>query len=963
MTERLIVNNGTETLLKELTNSLNTCDSFYFGVAFVNFSGVQLLLDALQKAIEKGKRGQIMTSTYLNFTDPKALRRLQEFTDLDVKVFITEQQRGFHTKTYIFEYEDSYKIIIGSSNVTHTALKSNVEWNVEIISKKEMPFTDKVLREYGLLWEESTPLSEAFLQDYEKQYAEVRGATATQVPLLQRSSAYVTPNRMQRRAMENLNRLRALGETKSLVIAATGTGKTFMAAFDVLHVKPKRLLFLVHREDILRKAKETFEFLLGGESQSDLITFGMLTGSQKDTHVDYLFANIRSMANVYREFRPDEFDYIVYDEAHHAAAPQYQEVMAYFTPDFMLGMTATPERSDQLSVFELFDHNVAIEVRLHEALEDGLVVPFHYFGITDVDGIDLSDLSAHDQQEMARRLQVHTRVEHVLNYMDFYGYQGTSRKALGFCVTVEHATYMANEFTRRGIPSLALTGDDSADVREQAIARLENPADPLECLFTVDIFNEGVDIPSVNLVLMLRPTESPIVFIQQLGRGLRKHPEKDFLTVLDFIGNHSRAYLVALALNGQRYYDKESLKVAVATDFAHIPGPVHIQMDEISKEQILRQLDQESFFSMKHVKETYEEFKRVRHGRTPYYLMDYHTYDGAPDPVVFIQKKKSYLDFLQQIEKEDFLQELVADKVWMKVYRVLSSMLPLKRPHEAAILVALLEKSEVRVAEARDAVAHWLTAPLESSVQHAMQTLAQAYADSGERTRQPALVTWEEGRLKRMPLMDELVSDERYRTWMKDVLEYGLHRFANEFGSMQDQVPFLQREAAYQMRDMALLSNFDKSHSSFRGSGLISNGHDYFLFVDLQKDADIEERLNYKDSFEDPHTFLWESPNNMAQASSRGQNLLEHKVRGNRLHLLVRKYRELEGMVQPFIYLGQLEVEHAEGDKPVAFRMKLEHPVSPTLYRELTEVVEIDGRNESPGVSDSTSNSENGRLH
>ncbi|KIL53134.1 DUF3427 domain-containing protein [Jeotgalibacillus campisalis] len=934
MSERLLVNSGTETLLKELTNSLETCEKFYFGVAFVNFSGVQLLLDALQKAIENGKQGQIMTSTYLNFTDPVALRRLHEFSDLDVKVFVTDEHRGFHTKTYIFEYADEYKIIIGSSNVTHSALKSNVEWNVELVSKKDMPFTDRVLKEYGLLWEDSTPLTESFISDYEKQYQAVKRA-ASSVHLLRQSGAYITPNRMQQRAMVNLERLRRLGETKSLVIAATGTGKTFMAAFDVQRVKPKRMLFLVHREDILIKAKETFEFLL----QNKPVTFGMLTGTRKEIGADYIFANIKSMANVFKQFKPDTFDYIVYDEAHHAAANQYQEVMRHFTPAFTLGMTATPERSDQLSVFELFDHNVAIEVRLHEALEDNLVVPFHYFGITDVDGIDLSDLTSRDQQEIARRLQIHSRVEHIMHYMGFYGYQGRKRKALGFCVTVEHARYMANEFTARGVPSLALSGDDKPEAREYAIARLEDPNDPLECLFSVDIFNEGVDIPSVNLVLMLRPTESPIVFIQQLGRGLRKHPEKEFLTVLDFIGNYSRAYLVALALNGQRYYDKESLKVAVATGFAHIPGPVHIQMDEISKEQILNQLEQESFFSMAHLKEAYMEFKKVRHGKPPYRLMDYHTYDGAPDPITFINKAGTYLQFLYKVEKDSFLAELIADEIWVKAYKVLSAMLPLKRPHEAAILVMFLNKREIEVEEAIRAVEHWIEGVREDSVVHAMNTLTQKYSDDSEKKRQPALVEWQEGKLVRTAVMERFVSSETHTDWMKDVLEYGLHRFEKGFGATSDQLPFLHVGTQYQMRDAALLSNFEKSHSSFRGSGLLANGKDYFLFVDLNKDADIDERLNYQDAFEDQYTFLWESPNNMRQSSTRGQNMIHHKTRGYRLHLFVRKYREMERQTQPFIYMGKVNVERATGDLPVAFRMKLEQPVPLLLYRELTEIV------------------------
>ncbi|MEM5596013.1 DEAD/DEAH box helicase [Niallia circulans] len=325
--------------------------------------------------------------------------------------------------------------------------------------------------------------------------------------------------------MENLNRLRSFGEKRALVIAATGTGKTYMSAFDVKQYQPKRMLFIVHREEILKKAKETFEKLLPNEN----FKFGLLTGNHKDKNADYIFTTIQTLSKCYSEFSKDHFDYIIFDEAHHATSNSYQSVIQYFDPEFTLGMTATPERTDNQNVFDLFDNNVAIEVRLHEALDDELVVPFHYFGITDIEEVDLSGVDINDITEITKRLKVNERVDFIIEKMRFYQHDGQKKKCLGFCASIEHARYMTEEFNKRGYKSACLTGEMSVDQRAHYINKLEDDADELEVIFSVDIFNEGVDIPTVNTVLMLRPTNSPIVFIQQLGRGLRKYEGKAFL--------------------------------------------------------------------------------------------------------------------------------------------------------------------------------------------------------------------------------------------------------------------------------------------------------------------------------------------------------------------------------------------------------------------------------------------------
>ncbi|OLS39219.1 DEAD/DEAH box helicase [Bacillus sp. MRMR6] len=932
--KKLIVNSDKGNLLRELVKSMNECERFYFSVAFINFSGLQLLLDPLKEAEEKGIKGKIITSTYLNFTDAKALEKIKEFSNVNLKVFVTDKEIGFHTKAYIFEYKDSYKVIIGSSNITQSALKSNIEWNVEIITKEKGRFIQDVLKEYDYLWNMSTDADQDFINRYEEFLKSFKNTQKTH-QLIYENKQYIVANRMQKRAMENLERLRSFGESKALVIAATGTGKTFMSAFDVKNYKPKKLLFVVHREEILKKAKETFELLLPNAG----LTFGLLTGNHKQKKVDYVFATIQTISKCFQEFERDEFDYLIIDEAHHATSPTYHTILEYFKPKFTLGMTATPERSDGYNVFDLFDHNVALEVRLHEALEDDLVIPFHYFGITDIEGINLSDVNIDDITEITKRLKVNERVDFIIEKMDFYGHDGQKRKGLGFCASIEHAQYMASEFNKRGYQSVCLYGADSPGTRERFINRLENDQDELEFIFTVDIFNEGVDIPSINTVLMLRPTNSPIVFIQQLGRGLRKYANKTFLTVLDFIGNHNKTFLVALALNGSRYYDKESLKVAIATGFANIPGCTHIQMDKISQERILAQIDNENFNSMKYLKEEYFEFKKLNQGRIPYLLLDYLKYDGAPDPVKFIDREKTYLQFVAKIEKDDFLKDCLNNEGFEGALKELSSKLPIKRIHEFVILRYLLENEEIDLDIAKRKILKMIDSVDDDSIVHAFECLNQNYYDSIQLKNKPKLVRYSSGRLTKTQLFKELLENEEYKKFIEDLITYGIFRYEKEFKAEYYGVPHFKLYEQYQMVDTALLSNYRKIHSSYRGSGLLTNGNDYFLFIDLHKEEDIKESIKYQDKFINERYFQWQTPNSTSQNTDRGQNIIYNKRRSINLHLFVRKYREIDGKNEPFIYIGKGDTVKFKGEKPITILLKLKHEIPVPLFTEFTKKV------------------------
>lgn len=932
--KELIVNSAAGNLLTELVESIQECERFYFSVAFINYSGLQLLLDPIKEAESKGVRGRIITSTYLNFTEAKALERLKEFSNIELKVFVTDREIGFHTKAYIFEYADHFKVIIGSSNITQSALKSNIEWNVKIILKENAHFIKDVIKEYNNLWELSVVADQDFIKRYEEFLKSFKRSNPSQ-NIIYEDRKYIVQNRMQKRATENLERLRSYGENKALVIAATGTGKTYMSAFDVKSFRPKKLLFVVHREEILKKAKETFELLLPNEG----LSFGLLTGNHKQKYADYVFTTIQTISKCYQEFNPVEFDYLIFDEAHHAASPTYQTILSYFNPKFTLGMTATPERSDSRNIFDIFDNNVALEVRLHEALEDDLVIPFHYFGITDIDGVDLSDVDIDDIAEITKRLKVNERVDFIIDKMEFYGHDGDKQKGLGFCASIEHAEYMASEFNKRGYKSVILHGGDSSDKRQLYMNKLEDDLDDLEFIFSVDIFNEGVDIPSVNTVLMLRPTNSPIVFIQQLGRGLRKYPNKSFLTVLDFIGNHSKTFLIALALNGSRYYDKESLKVAIATGFANIPGATHIQMDKISQERILEQIDRENFNSMRYLKEEYNEFKKLNSGKVPFFLIDYLKFDGAPDPVKFINREKSYLQFVAKVEKDDHLKKLLLNDEFEGTLKELSSKLPIKRIHDFVILKYLMHHDSINVVEARDQILKFVKDVDQDTILHAFEFLNQEYYDSGQLKSKPKLVQYRDEKLVKSTVFSNLLQNGEYFKYIEDVISYGIFRYEKEFQSGYFGIPHFKLYEQYQMIDAALLSNYRKIHSSFRGSGLLVNGKEFFLFVDLHKEADVKESINYQDKFISQHMFQWQSVNNTTQESNRGQDIVFNQKRGVNLHLFIRKYREIDGKTEPYIYIGKGNTVHFEGNKPITVQMELEHEIPASLYTEFTKKV------------------------
>ncbi len=968
----LTVNNKETNFHSELVEAFQTCISFKINVAFVTFSGIQILLDTLKCAEINGINGKVITSTYLNFTDPKSMRKLSSFCNIELRIFVTKREQGFHPKSYIFEYNDHYKVFVGSSNLTQAALKSNVEWNVKTISKKNA-FIDSVYAEFEKIWAISESSSETLISKYEDFIKTLTKNISH--PTLFTTDSEVIPNSMQQEAVFKLSRLRLANGNKALVIAATGSGKTFMSAFDVKAMKPRTMLFVVHRESILLDAMDSFAKVLGADKSS----FGLLTGSSHNVKSSFIFATNLSIAKHLNKFSPDYFDYIVIDEAHHITADSYQKILKYFTAKFTLGMTATPERGDANSIYENFDHNIALEIRLRHALEENLVVPFHYFGITDASGIDYRTVNLNRIEDVARLLKTHYRVEHIVEKINFYGYDGDKLKGVGFCANIEHAEYMASQFEGLGYNAIALTGANSENQRQQAMQQLEDDNHTLCMIFTVDIFNEGIDIPAINLILMLRPTASPVIFLQQLGRGLRKHPNKSFLTVLDFIGNHNRSFMIAIALYGQTTFDKDSVKVAVKRNFVDLPGCTHVSLDEIAKEQILEQLEHENFNTLAYLKEEYYAFKAVCNSSasTNTYkfpmLNHYLMIDGSPEPLKFINYSNTYIEFLSRVEPDNVtIQQLRLDANFISLYRFVCDHMPAKRVPELYILKLLTYQEKVSIQKVAELLTQKGYKYDAKSIVFAFNYLAGKNFDNSDLKKYGAFGSieakeksgWEQylqsklielkevhfdgqeysypsyGHIEfvRSNALSKAVNSGNKLHFLNDAIDYALARHEQEFGNQINGEQFLGLYKQYKMRDIALVCEYNKKHSAFRGAGVFSFGHHIFLFIELHKD---ENAIAYQDKFINKQQFQWDSPKSSRPDRGRGQSIIHHKEKGLKLHLFVRKFRKIDSVVQPYIYIGEgvyLSHTYKKTRKPITFQLSLANAVPTEIYAEFTNI-------------------------
>lgn len=889
---KLICNNKQIKVKNEIEYNLLRCESFFFSIAFLSDSGLAAIRQTLLSLQEKGIMGKLVTSTYLNFNSPKVFEQLLTLDNIEVRINPIE---GFHPKGYIFKNKDDYKVLIGSSNLTQNAISVNQEWNISLNSFLNEPLTFQVLSEFNDQWDHSFELTQSWIDTYKATYVNPNFISKK----IENDILGFIPNKMQLEALSSLQSLRDNNENKALVISATGTGKTFLSAFDVRNANPNRMLFVVHRENIAKAAMNTFNKVINSTS------FGLFTGNSKDKEKQYLFATIQTIGKqkYFEQFSPDYFDYIIIDEVHHAGAPFYKKLIDYFTPKFLLGMTATPERNDDFDIYALFDHNIAYEIRLQEAMEYNLLCPFHYYGITDlvVDNNSIDDKSAFNS------LISDDRINHILSSLNKYQYSGDKVRGLIFVSRVDEAKLLSEKFNNLGYRTIALSGSDSDDTRRKYMDRLElkECSEAIDYIFTVDIFNEGIDIPKVNQVVMLRPTESAIVFIQQLGRGLRINDSKEYVVVIDIIGNYEKNFLIPIALSGDMSYNKDALRQFMLENSKLLPGASTISFDEISIKKIFQSIDTSNFSAIKLITDSYKKLKLMI-GRIPT-LFDFDKYNSI-DPLLIFKNKRlgSYHLFLKIYDKSYSARLSETEEKYLEfISRKFASG---KRIQELELLSIMLTSNTDLFEKLKDNLSSNFGINLNDSCKSTIiNEFTQNFQTGSSRLafKDLVLIQQDENDYETTSNFSKLLSNPTFVFLLKQTIDFGMYRFTKNYSNRyQDFDLVLYQKYTYE--DICRLLNWQKNIVPINISGYKYDkiSKTFPIFINYDK-SDVHASINYDDEFIDSSHINAITKSGSSLDSKDVKDILSAKDNGVSIHLFVRKNKD-DNTSKEFFYLGTM---------------------------------------------------------
>lgn len=913
------------TLLSVIEEQLSTCSSFDFCVAFVADGGLQILVEAFQELKQRNIKGRLLTSTYLNFNSPDAFRKLLEYGNIEVRVF----QGNLHAKGYIFDKGETSTVIVGSSNMTQTALTCNKEWNVLYQTVENSRLLGELKGEFDSLWNDTSTV--LLSQDWIDNYATYRmthppktksKATfkSSETPT-QNDLAEIKPNKMQQRALEALGAIHRKGATRALLVSATGTGKTFLSAFDVLATKPQRVLFLAHRRRIIDASRASYERLLGNMHSFDTYQTG-----KSISNATCVFAMCSSVAKHLSDFRPDEFDYIVIDEAHRTGSQGYQSIMSHFTPRFYLGMTATPNRTDGYDVFALFNHVIAFQITLQDALAEEMLAPFHYFGIHD---LEIDDETVEDTA-LFGRLTSDERVRHITEKIEEYSVAKSNRRGLIFCNRNAEAEELSRKFNALGYRTTAISGQDSDEVRDVAISRLE--AGELEYIFSVDIMNEGVDIPSLNQIIMLRRTDSAIIFIQQLGRGLRLDSGKEYALVLDFIGNYQSNFLVPIALSGDKTYNKDRLRRLVQEGDSVIPGCSTVSFDRISEARIYKAIDGGNFTSARFLKNEYLDL-RQKLGKIPS-LLEFDR-NGSIDPLLIFKSSKSYHDFLSKCEP-DYTVQFSSDQI--KILRFISQKLAAgKRFEDLYLLQTLVEAGHEDYRHMREAALRNYRAQLkDSAVRSAIAVLKGDFATPKDFVS----LLIDDGCGPRLTeAFATALRNAEFKRQILEVLDFGIARNRLDYAETYENTNFVLN-AKYTYEEVCRLMNWEKNINGQKLGGYFydEKTNTFPVFINYDKAPDISESIQYEDRFVSPSKLVAISKNNRTLNSPEIQRLKTWPENGLKTYLFMRKNKDDKGGKE-FYFLGEMHptgefeaIKTKSGDNAVEIEYELNAPVRQDIY-------------------------------
>lgn len=958
-----------------LKQELLNCKKFYFIVSFIKYSGIQLLISTLDELEKQGIQGEIITSVYLNITDSKALRKLLSYENIKVKIY-NNSSESFHTKAYLFEKEKYHSVIIGSSNISQSALYSAEEWNVKLTDSSFFNIYEKSLNQFEKLWHsnEAIELTEDFIDEYEKYKKSINTQNTFDYrrTKIKQKNEFI-PNSMQKRVLEKLKKTRENGNKKGLVISATGTGKTYLAAMDIkqffeinsnnknklfeINEKKSKIsnikfLFIAHREELLENAINVFSKILNIDKNE----FGRIYGGLKETNKSMIFASIQSLRNCYDEFKPDFFNYIIVDEFHHSMSDSYLKTLSYFQSKFLLGLTATPKRMDGKDILSLCDYNVVDEIGIKEALEEDLIAPFHYFGVNDYavnyDNIPYKN-GKYNEKILLENLLLNTRTDYIVEKINKFGFDGDKLSAIAFCQNIEHAFFMKEEFTKKGYKSAVITANTSSNDRAKILEKFKNKK--IEILCVVDILNEGIDIPTINLLLFLRPTMSSTIFIQQIGRGLRKAENKDFVTIIDFIGNYKKDYLLINYFSNEidnkdtLFTKKEKIINEIKNQFSNIPKSCYVELDRVCQNRIIEKIEKINFSSKNILKEMYldykaeigkseDEFLQVRDFDTNIELfqelcLKMHSFYNAQlqfeDSKIFKKENeknplnKTEIEFLEYLEKKLTLVEpftfliidyLVTGKEYINNSDLLNKYKEFFNIKENFEKYYLLNRIFEELME-----------------DEILEKTLYGYKFSKKYKK---LFSNEKLNKKNTMKSNQKVNKSNFINRLKQLIYLGLNEFKrNDLDEFNENILISYKE--YMRVELQILLDSKVPKGSWR-AGYANTEKDICLFATIDKTHIFQENLKYDNSLFADDIIQWISQPKTSHNSSVGQMFIHHKEKGFKVHIFIRKYAFMNGnKTNPFIYLGNAQYYSSQGDKPMKILWKLDKKIPQKLIYEL----------------------------
>lgn len=909
----------------ELKKEIATADRIDFIVSFVKWSGLRLLLPSLQAFAEQGKPLRLLTTTYMGATDQKAVDALAALPGAELRISYNTAHERLHAKAYLFSRNSGFDTAyIGSSNMSRSALTSGLEWNVKVTAQDNVAILNKFRGTFETYWnspefEEYSSLPEQRLKLARALRQENSGAPEPDsLPNFR-----IRPFPYQQEILDRLAVERSLrGHFRNLVVAATGTGKTVVSAFDYARFAKQfttlpRLLFVAHREEILRQARATFRHILGEAN------FGELwVGAEQPLQFEYLFVSVQTFASRLDFFQQtiprDYYQYLVIDEVHHLAAASYRPILAWFQPTILLGLTATPERADGESILPDFDNTIAAEIRLPEAIARGLLVPFQYFCITDP--IDYRNVRWTNGRYAAEDLtNVYTgndvRVSAIVGALQRYLLAPHQARALGFCATREHARLMAAKFQAAGLnASYLASGDTTAEQRRAAVAQLRRGE--LNYLFVVDIFNEGVDIPEVDTLLFLRPTESLTVFLQQLGRGLRLHESKECLTVLDFVGQARQEYSYEQKFRALLGRTGGSVLSEAEAGFPRLPVGCSIQMEREAMKFILDNIRAATGENVRVLERRIRGF--ALESALPLTLSAFlaHTHFALVD----IYRSRG-------------------DRGWTAL-KVRAGVLT---PPAMTATAKLLVGSVWRLAQANGPAFLAFVRRVFEAVEALPQLLKLPMGEEMGLMLHYLLYQKPGPKLDLDSLLDSLATLRAMPTLTAEVLEVvDVCEAQISIPPMMVALPYqcaLQLQSRYS-RDEILCAfgvwTFERNPSVREGVCYIAALNTELLFVTLEKSSrNYSPTMLYHDYAISDTLFHWESQNSTAEDTPKGISYIQHQAQGKHILLFVREQnQDAAGLTMPYVFLGPVRYVSHKGNRPMAITWELATPLPGFLWHE-----------------------------